>query len=373
VANQDFYVVLGVPDTATPAEIKKAYRKLAKQYHPDANPNNPQASDKFKALSEANSVLSDPDKKAKYDQMRKLGAFGGGFSPRSGAPGRGGPRQQYQQQQAGDAQFEYADFGSFGLGDIFSSIFGGRGARQQEARPTGPDNVEVTVSVPFRTAAVGGKVPITLSMVDVCATCGGTGGEPGASFSTCPECKGTGAISFGQGGFAVNRPCPNCRGRGKVPSQPCHTCHGSGEQRTQKQMLIVVPAATDTGTKVRLKGQGPRAKAGGPASDVLITFQVEPDRFFSRDGLDVLCTVPVTLTQALMGSTIQVKTIGGSKVKLKIPAGTQPGRKFRVKGQGLEKGGQKGDQIITVNVKLPEKMTPDQEAALKDFAGKLGV
>ena len=365
MATQDFYAVLGVPDSATPAEIKKAYRKLAKQYHPDANPNNPQASEKFKSLSEANTVLSDPTKKAKYDEMRRLGAFGGGFAGRGPTPQRGGGRP------APDEQFEYADFGSFGLGDIFSSIFGGRG-RPTESAPAGPDHVEVTVSVPFRTAANGGKVPLTLAMNDVCATCGGTGAEPGATVSTCPECHGSGAISFGQGGFAVNRPCPVCRGRGTVPSKRCHTCHGSGELRTQRQLLVTVPPATDTGTKVRLKGQGPRAKAGGPASDVLITFQVEPDRFFSRDGLDILCEVPVTLTQALMGSVIQVRTVGGAKVKLRIPTGTQPGRKFRIKGQGIEKNGQKGDQIVTVQVKLPEKLTPDQEAALKEFAGKMG-
>lgn len=362
MATQDFYAVLGVPDSASAAEIKKAYRKLAKLHHPDANPSSPQAGEKFKQISEAHGVLADPEKKAKYDQMRKLGAFGG-FAPRGPSGTRGAPRQP-----AGE-QFEYGDFGSFGLGDIFSSIFGR--TRQAESPPAGPEHVEVTVSVPFRTAAIGGKVPLVLAMNDVCATCGGTGAEPGATVSTCPECKGSGAISFGQGGFAVNRPCPVCRGRGTVPSKRCHTCGGSGEQRTQRQILVTVPPATDTGTKVRLKGQGPRAKAGGPASDVLITFQVEPDRFFARDGLDILCEVPVTLAQALMGAVIHVKTVGGAKVKLRIPAGTQPGRKFRIKGQGLEKHGQKGDQIVTVNVKLPEKMTPEQEAALKAFAGKL--
>jgi molecular chaperone DnaJ len=362
VASQDFYGVLGVPESASPADIKKAYRKLAKQYHPDANPSNPQAGEKFKQISEANSVLSDPEKKAKYDQMRRLGAFGG-FANRGPSGPRGAQRPQAEE------AFEFGDIGAFGLGDIFSSIFG-RG-RRAEAEAPAPEHVEVTVSVPFRTAANGGKVPLVLAMNDVCATCGGTGAEPGATVTTCPECKGSGTISFGQGGFAVNRPCPVCRGRGQVPSQRCHTCNGSGEQRTQRQLLVTVPPATDTGTRVRLKGQGPRTRAGGPASDVLITFQIEPDRFFSRDGLDILCEVPVTLTQALMGAVIQVRTVSGAKVKLRIPVGTQPGRKFKLKGQGLEKHGQKGDQIVSVQVKLPEKLTPEQEAALKEFAGKM--
>jgi molecular chaperone DnaJ len=360
-ATPDFYAVLGVPDTATPEQIKKAYRKLAKQYHPDANPNNPAASEKFKQLSEANGVLSDTEKRAKYDQMRRLGAFGGmdrgGFRPRQPS---GGAQQP-------PPDFDSGDFGSFGLGDIFSSIFGRKG-RGDDGGGT-PDHAEVNVTVPFRTAAVGGKVPITLAMTDACATCGGTGGAPGATMSVCGECNGRGTISFGQGGFAVNRPCPACRGRGRVPSLRCATCAGSGEQRTERQLLVTVPPATETGTRIRLKGQGPRQKAGGPASDVLVSFTVEPDRFFSRDGLNIRCEVPVTLAQAVLGATIQVNTVHGSKVKLRIPAGTQPGKVFRVRGQGLEKQGQKGDQLVTMKVKIPEKLTPEQEEAFKAFAG----
>lgn len=360
-AAPDFYAILGVPDSATPEQIKKAYRKLAKQYHPDANPNNPAAAEKFKQLSEANGVLSDPEKKAKYDQMRRLGAFGG-MAERAGggfrSRGQGGAQQP-------PPDFDSGDFGSFGLGDIFSSIFGRKG-RADDGGGT-PDHVEVNVTVPFRTAAVGGKVPITLSMTDACAACGGSGGAPGATMSTCGECNGRGTISFGQGGFAVNRPCPACRGRGKVPSMRCATCAGSGEQRTERQLLVPVPAATESGTRIRLKGQGPRSKAGGQASDVLVTFTVEPDRFFSREGLNIRCEIPVTLEQAVLGATIQVSTVHGSKVKLRIPAGTQPGKVFRVRGQGLEKQGQKGDQLVSVRVKIPEKLTPEQEAAFKAF------
>ncbi len=361
MATQDFYALLGVPESATPDEIKKAYRKLAKQYHPDANPNNPAAVEKFKAISEANGVLSDAEKKAKYDQMRRLGAFGG-FGARQ--PGGGQPRAHRPAGQPQPDEQELGDFGSFGLGDIFSSIFG-KGRRPEEAQ--GPESVEVGVTVPFRTAAVGGKVPVTLTMTDACATCGGTGAEPGATMATCDECKGRGTISFGQGGFAVQRPCPACRGRGKVPSAKCHVCSGTGEQRTEKQILITVPPATETGTRVRLKGQGPRTRAGGPAADILVTFTVEADTFFTRDGLDIGCKIPVSLSQAVLGTVVHAKTVAGTKVKLKIPAGTQSGKKFRIKGQGLEKGGQKGDQIVTVQVKIPDTLTPDQELAFRAF------
>lgn len=362
MATRDFYAVLGVPESASAADIKKAYRKLAKENHPDARPDDPKAAERFKEISEAHAVLSDPEKKAKYDRMRKLGAFEGA-TRRSGArrPGGAGPQP--------DEGFDFGDIGSFGLGDIFSSIFGKR--RGEEAASSRPANAEVTIKVPFRTAATGGKVPVALMMTDSCATCGGSGAAPGATTTTCEECGGRGTISFGQGGFAVNRPCPVCRGRGTVPSVRCPACAGTGEQQSRKELLVTVPPATDTGTRVRLKGQGPKMSAGGPASDVLVTFEVEPDRFFTRHGLDIHAEIPVKLEQAVLGTTVQVKTIHGTRVKLRIPAGTQPGKKFRIRGQGLEKQGQKGDQIVTVNVKIPEKLTPEQEAAFKGFTEKL--
>lgn len=358
MASRDFYQVLGVSEKADAAEIKKAYRKLAKQFHPDANPNDPKAAERFKEISEANGVLSDPEQRAKYDRMRRLGAFDTARTSRStgGGRSRSGPMEE---------NVEFSDIGSFGLGDIFSSIFG---KRREEAAQATPAPVEVTVAVPFRTAATGGKVPITLTMNDACSSCGGKGGAPGATMQSCTECNGRGTISFGQGGFAVNRPCPVCRGRGTVPSAPCPQCQGRGEQQTRKELLITVPPASDTGTKLRLKGQGPKHLVGGAASDLLVTFQVEPDRFFRREGLEIHCAIPITLSQAVLGTTVQVKTIHGSAVKLKIPAGTQPGKKFRIRNQGLSKSGQSGDQIVTVDVRIPEKLTPEQEAKFREFA-----
>jgi molecular chaperone DnaJ len=255
-----------------------------------------------------------------------------------------------------------------GLGDIFSSIFG-KGKKEE---PKG-ETVETTVEIPFRTAALGGKVPIALSMNDSCATCSGSGAAPGATVAQCPECKGRGTISFGQGGFAVNRPCPQCRGRGKIPSQKCPTCGGVGETRTEKRVMITVPSGTESGLKIRLKGQGGSGSGGRPAGDLLVTFQVEPDRFFRRDGLDVLCEVSVNVAQAVFGTRLKVKTLDGKKVVLKIPAGTQPGKRFRVKGEGVAKGDRKGDQIVAVQVTIPENPTPEQAALFKKYAEAAGM
>jgi molecular chaperone DnaJ len=361
VANQDFYQILGVPETATPDEIKKAYRRLAKQYHPDANPNNPQAADRFKSISEAHGVLADAEKRKQYDQMRKLGAFDG-FRRQGGAPGqRPGPQQP-------GPDFDVGDISGVGLGDIFSSLFG-RG-RREEARG---EAVEALVEVPFRDAALGGKVPVVLPITESCSACHGSGAAPGARLSTCPECNGRGTVSFGQGGFAVSRPCPQCRGRGKIPSEPCPVCQGMGEIRTQRQIMITVPPATETGARVRLKGPGEPGRAGAPPGDLVVTFQVQEDRFFHRDGLNIICEVPINLAQAVLGTRLRVRTLDVKKVVLKIPAGTQPGRKFRIKGLGLEKNSQRGDQLVQIQVTLPEKLTPEQEAKLKEFADIAGL
>jgi molecular chaperone DnaJ len=362
VAGKDFYQILGVPDSASQDEIKKAYRRLAKQYHPDANPNNASAAERFKEISEAHSVLSDAEKRKQYDRMRRLGAFEDIPRRRPAGTPTGGA-------EAGDLGAEGFDFGDFGgLGDIFSSIFG-RG-RREEPRS---DVLEAVVEVPFRVAMLGGKVPVTIPVNENCPTCAGSGGAPGATWSTCPECNGRGTISFGQGGFAVNRPCPQCRGRGKIPSQPCPTCRGAGEVRTERRVMITVPPATETGSRVRLRGQGQSGRPGAPAGDLLITFQVQPDRFFHREGLDIVCEVPINLAQAALGTRLRVRTLDGKRVVLRIPPGTQPGRKFRIKGQGLEKNGRKGDQLVGVQVTVPDGLTPEQQDLLKRFADSAGL
>jgi len=355
---KDYYQTLGVAETATTDEIKKAFRRLAKQHHPDRNPGNPQAAEKFKEINEAHDALSDPDKRKKYDTLRRYGAYAGaGRSPRG--PAGGGASDNFS------TDFDFSDLGSFGgLGDLFSSIFGRKTAGREEQDET----VETTLVVPFRVAALGGKLPVTLAMAEVCPTCSGSGAAPGATISTCPECKGRGTVSFGQGGFAVNRPCPMCRGKGKIPSQRCGTCQGSGELRVEKQLMITVPAGTEDGTKMRLRGQGAKGKG-----DLLVEFKVEPDTFFRRDGLDVICVVPINVVQAALGTKIKVRTLDGRRVVLRIPAGTQPGKRFRIAGQGIEKNGRRGDQLVEVRVEIPEKLSPEEETALKSFAEKKGL
>lgn len=371
---KDYYAVLGVPASATQDEIKKKYRKLAAKHHPDKNPTDPKAAETFKEISEAYQVLGDAEKRKQYDQMRKLGAFGGfGTGPgarRPGAPSPGGPGAQ-------NFKFEDFDIGGIGgLGDIFSSMFGGAAGAARGARSRGPErgeDVEASLNIPFRTAALGGKVPIELEVNEECATCHGSGAAPGAKIQTCPECQGRGTISFGQGGFAVQRPCPMCLGKGMVPSERCHTCSGSGEVRVRKKMMITVPAGVDTGTKIRLKGQGGRGARNGPPGDLLITFQVEADRFFRREGLDLVAPIKINIAQATLGSAITVTTLEAKKVKIKIPAGTPNAKRFRVRGQGITKEGSTGDLIVEVEIVVPEKLTEEQEKAMKEFAEAGGL
>jgi molecular chaperone DnaJ len=380
MAQKDFYNVLGVSEKATSDEIKKQYRRLAKQHHPDSNKGDAKSAERFKEISEAYQVLSDDKKRAQYDEMRRLGAFdsfssrgsrggaGGGARP-GGARPRGAP--------GGPSTGSYDEFdvgGLGGLGDLFSSMFGGGAGRAQ--RPTGPEqgqSVETTLEIPFRVAALGGKVPIELELNEECVTCKGTGAAKGAKIMTCPECGGRGTISFGQGGFAVNRPCPMCLGKGTVPSEKCPTCGGSGEQRSRKKVNITVPSGVDSGSKIRLKGQGGRGLRGGPPGDILITFNVKPDAAWSRDGLDLVVHAPVNIAQATLGSRVSVETLDEKTVSIKIPAGTPGGKRFRVRGQGIAKDGKRGDLLVEVSVIVPEKLSEKQAQLMKEFAEATGL
>ena len=369
---KDFYEVLGVDEKAPQKELKKAYRQLAKRYHPDANPDDPGAAERFKEIGEAYSVLSDAERRKQYDQMRRLGAFGfgRGVGPRPG--GSGGARPP---PSGGGFSFEdLRDIG--GLGDLFSSIFDRRKDEPTRGRRSGPqkgENVEYVVDIPFLTAARGGKVSISVPITEECATCAGSGGAPGTSMRPCQECGGSGSISFGQGGFAVNRPCPACFGRGEIPESACGSCGGSGAVRQDRKIQVSVQAGVENGSKVRLTGQGERGKEGGSPGDLVITFRVKPHSFFRRDGLDLHVEVPINIIQATLGSKIRVRTIGGKRVVLKIPPGTQSGTRFRIRGQGIEKGDRVGNQYVEVKIEVPETLSPEQQRLMQEFASSTGL
>lgn len=364
---KDYYRILGVSESAAADEIKKAYRRLAKQYHPDANPNNQEAAERFKEIGEAYAVLSDAEKRKQYDAVRK-NPFAG-FARTGAGAGAGGPGTT----AAGGFSFE--DIGDLGgLSDIFESIFA-RGRKRgggAQAKARGND-VEYLVEIPFKTAARGGRITITVPITDECATCNGSGSAPGTKPQVCPECKGAGMISFGQGGFAVQRPCPNCLGRGSVPTVPCQVCGGSGQVREQRQIMLAVPPGVDTGSKLRVAGQGEKGHAGAPAGDLIVNFKVTPDHFFRRDGLDVICTIPINIAQSVLGSKVRVRTIDDKKVALRIPPGTQSGTRFRIPGQGIEKNGHRGDQYVQVKVDVPEVVDAEAAELFRQFAEKAGL
>ncbi|HEY5491088.1 MAG TPA: J domain-containing protein [Gemmatimonadaceae bacterium] len=379
--SKDFYAVLGVPEKATSDEIKKQYRRLAKQHHPDSNKSDPKAAERFKEISEAYNVLGDAKQRKQYDEMRRLGAFGD-FARRPGGGSTGGFRggarpgaRSATGAPAGGGKFEDFDVGGLGgLGDLFSSMFGGGGQpRPPSNAPEKGQSIETTLEVPFRTAVIGGKVPIELEVNEECAVCGGSGAAKGARISQCPECNGRGSILFGQGGFAVSRPCPMCLGKGTLPSEKCGTCNGQGALRSKKKVLITVPPGTDTDGKIRLKGQGGRGGRGGAPGDLVITFKVEPDKFFSRDGLDLIAQVPVNVAQATLGSKVTVTTLDEKKVTIAIPGGTPSGKRFRVRGQGIVREGKKGDLLLEVRIEAPHDLTAEAKAAMETFAAKAGL
>ena len=376
---KDFYKVLGVKDKATPEEIKKAYRKLAKENHPDANRGDPKAAERFKEIGEAYAVLSDAEKRKQYDQMRRFGSLGFGGRGSGRPPPRGGASP------GSDFSFEDLQGGFGNISDLFSSLFdlGKKGADGQAGTPgAGPkkqtqrqkgENVQYVVVVPFLTAARGGKISVDVAITEDCATCGGDGAKPGTDVKRCEECKGTGNVSFGQGGFAVKRPCPACFGRGRIPETPCPSCSGRGSVRQQRKISINVRPGVDTGSKVRLSGQGERGRQGGPAGDLILTYKVKPHSFFKRDGLDVHVKVPINIVQATLGSKIRVRTISGKKVVLTIPKGTQSGTKFRIKGQGIETADRVGDQYVEVVVTVPDELSDEERKAMEEFAEASGL
>lgn len=379
MAYKDYYKILGVAESASPDEIKKAYRRLAKQYHPDANPGDSQAAEKFKQINEANEVLSDDVKRKQYDDMKRFA--GAGFQGFRGAGGGPGGAQGFNINDifgrfatggrgAGSATFSTEGLGGFGgLGDLFSTIFdrGGR-FRQQRYGPQRGQDLHAEVQIPFETATKGGDAVIGVTKSENCQRCGGTGAEPGSEVAKCPQCGGGGMVSQAQGGFAVSRPCPQCYGRGEILSQPCTGCSGTGQVQRTRRLQVKIPRGIEDGGKVRLRGQGEAGIAGGPPGDLIIKVNVMGDRFFTRKGANIYCDVKINLTQAVLGTKIKVRTLDGKRALLKIPPGTQPGTTFRMKGLGIKKDSKQGDQFVTVNVEIPTKLTPKEKDLFEKLA-----
>jgi molecular chaperone DnaJ len=349
---RDLYEVLGVSKTASADEIKKSYRKLARKYHPDKNPGDTEAEERFKEVQAAYDVLSDPEKRKQYDQV----------GPRmfAGAGGRGG---------GGNFQWS-GNIGDFGdLGDLLGGLFGRaggpspRGRRQRGER--GAD-VEVAINVSFEDSLEGltAKIPVELEVV--CPACGGSGAEPGTTPTICPECRGRGVTAEDEGFFAFSRPCPRCGGNGTVVEKPCRRCGGSGRQRRTKRYSVKIPAGVRDGTQIRLKGKGEAGVGGGPPGDLIVTTRVARSPLFERKGADLVIEVPVTYAEAALGAQVEVPTPEG-RISLKVPPGSQDGRLLRVRGRGAPKlnGGGKGDLIARLRITVPKKLTKAEREALE--------
>lgn len=364
---RDYYEVLGVSKTATEDEIKKAYRKLAKQYHPDLHPGDKECEEKFKELNEAAEVLGDPEKRKKYDQYGHAA-----FDPNAGFGGAGG---------AGFSGF--GDFGGFGgFGDIFGDLgdifgFGGGNSSARRNGPQRGESVRVGVTLTFEEAAFGCKKEISVGRIEECPDCHGSGCAAGTTAETCPDCHGTGTVRTTKrtpfGMVQSTGACSKCGGTGKIIHQPCPTCRGKGAVRRNKKVTVNIPAGIDDGQTISLKGQGSAGANGGPAGDLLVTVAVRESDKFERDGASVLSSVEVSFTQAALGTDLQVDTIDG-KVKLTIPEGTQTGTVFRLRGKGIPflRGSGRGDQYITVNVAVPKNLNSRQKEALREFAKAMG-
>ena len=353
---KDYYAALGVPKDASTAEIKKAYRKLARTYHPDANKGEAKAEERFKEISEAYAVLSDDAKRREYDEARRLFGAGGFRMPPGGgtAGGGGGFGFDLGDLFGGGAQ---GGAGAGGLGDLLGGLFGGRG---RAGGPRRGVDVEAEATLSFSDAVEGVTVPLSLWTTEQCATCRGTGAKPGTAPRVCATCEGTGATSRGAGGFAFSEPCRDCRGRGLVVDDPCPTCSGGGRVRRQRTLRVRIPAGVADGQRIRLPGKGEAGARGGPAGDLIVTVHVRPDSVFGRKGNHLTITVPVTFPEAALGAQVKVPTLDGSPVTVKIPAGTSSGRVLRVRGKGVtRKDGTKGDLLVTVEVAVPAKLSDE--------------
>ncbi len=338
---KSLYEVLGVSKNASQDELKKAYRKLVREVHPDRNPG---SEERFKEVQGAYDVLSDPEKRKQYDR----------FGSADGQPGPG----------AGTT----FDFGDFDLGDIFGGLFNRGGGRQQPQRGQRGNDVEVEVRVSFEDALRGVQTTVPVQLELACHTCHGTGAAPGTAPIVCPKCNGSGVVATSQGLFALQQPCPQCRGMGSIVQTPCPTCHGAGRERRTKRYTVKIPAGVKDGTRIKLKGKGEAGYGGAAAGDLFVVTRVEPSKIYERRGDDLVVTVPVSFPTAALGGTVEAPTPGGA-VSLKIPAGTEDGKLLRIKGRGAPrlKGDGQGDVLARVRIEVPKKMNKKQRELLEEL------
>jgi molecular chaperone DnaJ len=347
--NRSPYEVLGVAKNVSDDELKKAYRKLARDYHPDRNPGDASAEDRFKEIQSAYDLLSDPEKRRAYDTFGSAG-------PR-GFPGGADP---------GGVRFEEFNLGD--LGDLLGGMFGGARQRGGARQPIRGDDLETHVQISFEDSLKGIQVRVPVEAETACSVCHGTGAEPGTAPVVCPQCGGRGVVSDSQGLFAFSQPCPRCQGNGSIVEKPCRNCRGLGRERTTKRYAVKIPAGARSGTRVRLKGKGEGGRNGGPAGDLYVVVDVEPSPLYERRGSDLVLDVPVTFAEAALGASVQIPTPDGS-VALKIPAGTEGGKLLRVKGRGAPhlKGNGRGDLLARVKVSVPKKLTKAEREALEGY------
>jgi molecular chaperone DnaJ len=353
----DYYEILSVERTATDTEIKTAYRKLAMQYHPDRNPNNPEAEEKFKACSEAYQVLSDPDKRAAYDRYGHAGVGG------AGNPFQGGGNPFQGQGDLGDI-----------FGDIFGEMFNMGGSNRRASRQQRGRDMQVSMTLDFEEAVFGMEREITIRRAEACDTCHGTGSANGKQPETCQQCGGRGQIRTQQGFFSVARTCPVCSGTGTVIRTPCATCKGDSRVLREHKILVKVPAGVEQDTRIRYSGEGEAGRFGGPNGDLYVMLEVKPHKFFERDGDDLHCVIPISFTQAALGTELELETLDGVET-IKVPEGTQSGREFKLRSKGvphLNSHG-KGDLIVEVRVQTPTKLSKQQKELLRQLGDTLAV
>ena len=374
---KDYYAALGVPKDADAAAIKKAYRQLARDLHPDKNPDNAQAESRFKEVSEAYDVLSDPKRRAEYDEARRLfgaGGRAGGFP--GGFPGAGGGQPFDLGDLFGAAGGAGAGAGRGGLGDLFGGLFGGagqgtaRGRSQAASGPARGQDVETEATLSFEEAVLGVTVPLRMQSPGTCPTCAGSGAKPGTAPHTCGVCGGAGVTSRSQGAFAFSEPCRTCRGTGQVIDDPCSTCAGSGITSQTRTITVRIPPGVKDGQRIRLPGKGAPGRRGGPAGDLFVVVHVAEHTLFGRKGDDLTLTVPITFAEAALGTTLTVPTLDGV-VSLKVPPGTASGRTLRVRGRGVPGKGRSGDLLVTVEVAVPVNLTAAQRKVIETLAEEM--